>query len=558
MDKVQEIKSHFKYLKKIKDYWKDIWQDVADYVIPIREDLEGTKTPGALQGTKAYDSTAISALNMFADGLHGYMISPATRWFSLRLPRNLRQLENIPEVRIWIQDVQDCIYSAFQNSNFYTEMRSYFKDGGSIGTASLYFEEDMLSGKLMFTCLHPREGYIAEDRFGNIDTFFRKIKFTARQAKQSFGEENLSREIRNVLKSNPYYEFEFLHAVYPREDFDTRKLGSKYKRFASIWCEYNANNLLRESGYNIFPYMVWRYARSGNEVYGRSPAMFALPEIKGLNAIAKDMLGAAQLAVRPPYNIPVEMKDKVRLTPMGMNYYGADYNRRISPVTTGINFPVGIDREDKKRETIEKLFHIDFFMMLQRAEREMTATEIMERMGEKASVLSASIGDLTVVIDKIIDNVFAIEYEARRIPPIPEVLVAYGGQNIDIDYMGPLAQAQKRLFDTQPIRTGIELAAPILQIYPESADLINAEEMLKELLVSNGFPQTVLNTPEMIIELRRQRAAIQMNETKKLDMERFSEIIKKLSQATKNSKASGEDISAQLQQIMGGGAPANA
>lgn len=550
----QEIKKRFKYLETNRSYFDTgLWQDIADYVIPIREDLKGDRQPGQIRATKIYDGTAVSALNLFADGLHGYMISPSIQWFTLRLPRNFRQIENIPEVRMWVEDVQSDIYSAFQNSNFYSEMRTYFKDGGSIGTASLYMEEDIASGKLVFICLHPREGYMAEDKYGNIDTFFRKVKLTARKVSQQFNKKELSQPIQNALQNNPYQESEFLHAVFPRTDFDDRKITSTNKRYASIWCEYNTNNILRESGYDLFPYMIWRYMKSP-DVYGYSPAAFALPEIKGLNAISKDLLGAAQMTVRPPFNIPIEMKGKVRLTPFGMNYYGSDYNRKITPLNTGMVFPIALDREEKKREIINKHFHVDFFLMLQQAERQMTATEIMERMGEKASVLSASIGDLTTTIDMIIDHVFEIELKSGRIPPPPDILMEYGGANIDIVYMGPLAQAQKRLFETQGIRTGLELAIPLLAVFPEAVDLINADETLRELLISNGFPQTALNAPEKVMTIRQQKSDQQMQEGQKIDQERIVEVLKKLSQASKNAGgASGIQELTQL--LSGGGTP---
>lgn len=557
IDRIQQLQKHFSYLEKDRSVWdRGLWQEIADYVCPIREDLQTTDQKGKIQGTKTYDGTAVYAVNLAADGTHGYMINPATQWFTLQLPRNLRQIENDASVRRWVDDLQSIIFSAFQDSNFYSEMRTFLRDGFSIGTASLDIEEDLVTNKLCFTTLHPREGYIAEDRFGNVDTFYRKVKLTARQAVQKFGMENLSDPVKNAVKSNPFETFTFLHALFPRDDFDMRKLVATNKRFASIWIEFDGKKILRESGNNVFPRMVWRYFKSGNEVYGRSPAASALPEIKSLNAIAKDLLGAAQMAVFPALNVPSEMKGKVRLTPYGLNYIGSDYNRRITPVTTGMNFPVGEKWADKKEAIIEKHFHVDFFLMLQRAEREMTAREIVERMGEKASVLSASIGDLSVVLDKIIDYVFYLETEAGRIPPPPDILMQYGGSNLDIVYMGPLAQAQKRLFETQGIRLGLELAMPILQAFPETADQINFDSVLKALLISNGFPISSLNTPEIIESIRTARQQSQTEDKQKIDADLSAETLKKLSQARKNSpetfaKFEEEEAEAAEEEMMG-------
>ncbi len=536
LEKTQQLHKHFLFLERERSYWdKGLWQEIADYVCPVREDLQETSQQGKIQGVKAYDGTAIYAVNLAADGTHSYIMNPATQWFTLRLPRHLKHLEDEPSVRMWIDELQADIFAVFQNSNFYSEIRAFLRDGFSIGTASLDIEEDLASRKLCFTALHPREGYIAEDKFGNVDTFFRKVKLTARQAKQRFGIEKLSDPIKNAVENNPYQPFTFLHALLPRDDYDMRKLAATSKKYASIWCEFNGKKIVSEGGYNVFPRMVWRYFKSGNEVYGRSPAASALPEIKSLNAIAKDLLGAAQMAVFPPLNVPAEMKGRVRWAPSGLNYMGPDFNRKISAVHTGTNFPVGNEWMNKKQEIIEKHFHVDFFLMLQRAEREMTAREIIERMGEKASVLSASIGDLSVVLDKIIDYVFYIETEAGRVPPVPDILMEYGGSNIDIVYMGPLAQAQKRLFETQGIRLGLELAIPIISAFPESADLINWDEALKELLISNGFPQTALNSLETISAIRLSKQQAQLASQEKVEADLTADTMKKLAQAIKNA-----------------------
>ncbi len=533
----QEIKKRFTYLERLRNPWDTgIWQDIDDYVFSISLDLKDNKQAGKVETTKMYDGTAISAVNLAADGTHGYMINPATMWFNAKLPRELVRFENNPDVREWLQDgLQEGLYSAYRNSNFYSEMRTFLRDVFSIGHAVMYMEEDILSGKIVFTCIPTKEVYLAEDKFRNIDTCFRKVKLTARQVAQQFDKKNISQPILNALENNPYQEFTFLHAVFPRTDFDDRKITSVNKRYASIWCEYNSNNILRKSGYDIFPYMTWRYAKCSNSAYAYSPATFALPEIKALNAISKDLLGAAQLSVRPAMNIPIEMKGKVRLTPFGMNYYGSDYNRKISPINQGGQFPFALDREEKKREIIEKHFHTDLFLMFQRVKRQMTATETMERMGENAAVLAASIGDLTTTLDKINDYASYIEFRAGRIPSPPDILMEYGGSNIDIVYIGPLAQAQKRLFETQGIRMGLELAIPLLAVFPETVDLINADETLKQLLISNGFPQTAFNAPEKIMTIRQQKSDQRMQEVQKLDQERIAEVLKKLAQASKNA-----------------------
>lgn len=549
-----------KYLEDERMPWDTgIWQEVANNFNPLRENIRGDEPPGKKQGLLLYDGTPVSALNLFADGLHGAIIPPAVPWFVLKLPRKFRTLEDVPEVRIWLQEVQSGIYAAFANSNYYSEMRPFLMDGGSI-IATLTCEEDIANGRLIFKARHPGEGYIAVNKFGEVDTYHRKFKLTARQALQKFKNKELfSSKLLQALSDNgnPYTKFNFLQAIYPRTDFDDRSLSNRKKRFASVTLELSSDNkkgtdgeqpILKESGFSMFPVMVWRYFVTGSEIYPRTPCMFALSDAQTLQTMSKSHTRAGEIAADPAYNIPSEMAGRVRTGPHGMNYVGNDYTRIIKPVTQGGNYPLSIDREDKKREMIEKHLHVDLFLMLAQAQRQMTAEEIRERSGEKAVVLSAAIGNLSTVQDRTIDYVFIKELEAGRIPQPPDILIeAMGGSRLDTVYLGPFAQAQKRLFEKRGITEGLESIAPLAEIYPEVLDEINPSRTARELLDADNFPETALNTPEEKKALQEQRAIAQEQESRKVDSERQSEVIKNLSQAKKNS---GGDLASLAEELV--------
>lgn len=537
----KEIIKRQKQLEQIRQPWEALWQDIADYVIPRLSDIKGTEQKGQKKGTSVYDGTAISALELLADGLHGYLVSPAIQWFRLRMANRL--IEDIPEVKEWLQEVEKALYSAFQRSNFYEAMSEYFMDGGSIGTATIYTEEDIKNDRVVFSVRHPREIYISEDMFGTVDTVFRKFKLTARQAVQRFGKEILSDKLKYAAENSPDQEFDFIHAVYPREEYDGAKKNAENKPFASVYVQVDGSILASVGGYSSFPYSVWRWRKVSNEIYGRSPASDALVDILGLNQMSKTMLGAAQLSVEPPYNIPAEMRGKVRIIPHGMNYY-EDPGRVPFPVNTGINYPIGADREERKQNAIEQHFKVDFFLMLARAERRMTATEIVERMGEKAAVLGTTIGRLnTEALNPIIDRAFEIELNktTSTIQPVPEAILEFAGENIDVDYMGPLAQAQKRLFRTQGVMSSLERIMPIIQANPEVADIIDWDEVSREILDSYGMPQKAIRTKEDVEALRQQREQIQQALQMKEDLKDAAEGVKTFAEADKASEGKLSD-----------------
>ena len=219
--------------------------------------------------------------------------------------------------------------------------------------------------------------------------------------------------------------------------------------------------------------------------------MYALQDVKGSNVMSKTLLGAAQMSVDPPLNIPAELIGKVEWRPRGYNYF-ASADRQVSTINTNINYPIGRDSADTKQEMIEKHFFVDFFLMLANAERQMTATEVMEKQGEKAIILGASISRLNrESISRTIDLTFDILFRKGIIQPPPFDVEETDG-NIQIEYLGALAQAQKRMFSTQGIKAGIEVAAPIFQLFPETMDLIDADAATGLLLRGYGFPRTGL------------------------------------------------------------------
>lgn len=547
-----------RFLEQERTPWDGgIWQDVADNFNTLRENMKGFDLEGKKQGTKLYDGTPVGALNLFADGLQGAVIPQSVPWFSQKLPRKFALLEDVPEIRIWTREMQEGMYSEYANSNFYSEMNPFIRDGASI-IGTLTIEEDMVNGRLIFKARHPGEGYIAVNQFGEVDTYHRVFEITARQALQKFKDvTKFSQGLQSALEnnSNPYKKFKFLQAISPRTDFDDRSLSNRKKRFASLTIEFPPANqsigdthpILKESGFDVFPVMTWRYVVSGSEVYPRTPCMFALSDAETLQVMAKSHTRAGEIAANPWMIIPAEQAGRVRTGPGGMNYIGDDMDRIPKAGVQGGNYPISIDREDKKRDMIEKHLHVDTFLMLQQAQRQMTAEEVRERTGEKNVVLSASIGNLYSTFDRVGDFVYIKGVEAGRIPPPPDILIeAMGGERLDTIYLGPFAQTQKRLFEKRGIQDGLESIAPLAEVYPEVLDEINAPRTARALLRADDFPETELNTPEEKKAIQGSRVAAAEQEAAKVDSERQSEVIKNLSQAKKNA---GGDLGELAEQV---------
>ncbi|GAH00159.1 unnamed protein product, partial [marine sediment metagenome] len=275
-------------------------------------------------------------------------------------------------------------------------------DAGSIGTATLYIEENIKRGTEVYTAVHPREVFIAENMFGEVDTVYRKFKMSARQMVKKFSYEQVSSKVKTDSKEHPHEMHELIHAVFPNDERMFGKYTPKNKAFRSVYIESKSSeqgevgHVLRDSGYDILPYAVWRFRKNSDEIYGRSPAADALVEIFGLNQLGKSMLEAAHLSVAPALNVPQEMRNRVKISPHGKNYFD-DPKKVISPIISGIDYPIGIDQQERLQKLLEDKYRVQYFQMLTRlgaGKQRKTTEEIMSMKEEQAVLMGPQIDRL--------------------------------------------------------------------------------------------------------------------------------------------------------------------
>jgi len=545
VDKVQHVKNTLKNMKEIRAPREGVWNDIIDYILPGLESVDIVKqdTRGKRIGSKRYDGSGVSALQLFADGLFGYLVSPSIDW--LRLKTSQEELMDNADVRLWLQQVERHFYNLFQRTNFYESISTFFEYAPAFGFAALYSEEDDEKGQIVFHVFHPGEMFISEDKYGRVDTIYRECRIPAGTAVDMFGEKNVSDLLLRTAKENEFKKFEFVHAVYPRKDRYPQKKDAQNMPFASVWIESDSNSIVRESGYKQNPYHVWRF-KKGTTAYGRGPGEDALIEVMGSNEISKSLLKAAELSVEPPLNVPSELEDKVDITPSGFNFY-SDPQKVVTPVNTGINFPVGIDREEKIQQAIERHFKVEFFTLLSQYEgSSRTATEIIELQGEKAAVLGRPVNRLnTETLEPIIDRVFDMEFAAGRLPPPPPEL---SGARLEVDFRGPLAQAQKKLFEVQGLSHGLAQIAPVLEIKPEVEDIVDWDEVGRRILRANNFPVEAVQDKDIVKAIREARMRVQQQEAMQEDIEKAANTTETFAKA---DKATGNKLSKALEEAAG-------
>ena len=515
---LEDLERRFTDLKAMRQPWEPGWKEITDYVLPRRSfwDLEPGQE-GKKPTQKIFDGSGINALQLLVDGLQGYLISPSIRWYRLQMEDKSQQ--DIPGVADWLEEVEDILYAEFARSNFYEAISEFFLDAASIGTAAMLVEDDVTEKRILFSTRHIKECYIAEARTGMVDTLYREFWMTNRQMIQMWKKE-LSAERQTLAREQPFAKVKVRHCVYPRKDRQSGKADGGNKPWASVYIDHEKKVIIDEGGYESFPYLVWRWRKNSDELYGRSPASDAIQDILRINQVARTSLEARQLAVQPPMNIPMEMRGMERLVPRGANYY-TNPQALITPINMASNYPAAKDQEDDIREQIKETFRTKIFLLMEQlGEQAKTATEIRERQGEKAAVLGATIGRLnSETLIPLIDRVYAI-CNKNGILPLPPEALSEGGR-VHIEFSGPLYQAQKTFHQTQGVASALGFATAMAQIMPDSIDNVDEDELMRIGLDSNGAPQkTIRELPDVQARRKKRAEAMAAQQKAVMDLEK--------------------------------------
>lgn len=540
-EKILELTKRFGGLKEKRQLYEQSWQDVADYCIPGRANFADAVS---VDHGKAVDSTAIMSLRTLADGLQGYTVSPQITWLQLVAPtEELNQLHSVREV---LQQWERTVYHSLAHSSFYKSASEMIMDAASMGIAVMYCEDD--GDDIHFTVRHPKEIYIADSRHGIVDTVFRRYKMTARQMSQQWEEKDLPKRVVEAITSAPDTDFWVIHAVYPRVDGRSGKsIPREKKRYASVYYLDGSNEGISEGGYDEMPYAVWRWTVNSDEIYGRSPAIDALPEILGLNQIAESVIRTAQKHADPPLLASEQLRGRINLRPNGITYWESPEDSLQALNGIGGNFPIAEQIYRQKQQAVRDFFYVDFFLMLAgQNNRAMTALEVSERQAEKVVIMSSVIGSMEVeFLSPIVKRVFHILGRAGKLVEPPEELV---GSNdlFDAKYIGPLSQMQKRYYETQGIKSAMVEIGTSLQIFqdPGMLDNFKMDTIVRRLTEKAGLPQDMLQDEKRVAEMRKARAEVQAKQQQMAEMAQLGEATTKLGK--------GVDANSPLMSMMGG------
>jgi len=521
---VEIILQRYEQAKNRKRRTDNLRYEAGKYVWPsAKTQLRSSMPTGDEQPPfDLYDSTAIMAAYKMTSGIFSYLMPVGARWF--QFAASDYELNQDKFIQQWLSMSTAAVHKEIWRSNFQREMFIAIRSMIVFGTGVISVEE--IDGELIFKSHHIGSMVFDDNNKGEIDTAYRQISYTARQAMQEFGIDSLSKGIRKAIDAGKLEEkFEFVHVCAPNEDFSQFSLAATNKKIKSLYICINDKEIISLGGFDELPYLVLRFSRVPGEIMGNGPAIELLPEIKMLNRMKRTFIEASEKQVDPP----LIMEDDGVIGQPVTNPNGTIYIRPGAmvpqPLNTGVNVQLNAEIIAAQQQIVKEAFFNDLFQALAE-HKNMTATEVVQRVEEKIVYVSPATTSLqNETFDLLITRVLNLLIKAKVIEPPPQEL------GLEIIYQGRLALAMSNIQTN-----AIEATLAKWQPYAETTDVfanVDFDTSFRTSWLNSGAPAEGLTDYRKMLKEREEVKQMQQAQQQ-------AELAESASKAYRNVSKSAE------------------
>jgi hypothetical protein len=527
MSNVQHLNQRYEELKLLRSNLDSMFKDSQKFVRPNSNKFDHGYTTKQDDGSKElYDDTAVWCNQMFANGLASNLIPKSDRWFYLRV-QNKSQGSLTTEELSFLQACEDRIFHEFSlpQSQFYSSSHECFLDVGAYGTSPVQISE--VEGVINFRSRPLSDVFFDTDQYGTVDTVHYRCYKTARQLMQAFP------GIEDKRGFNPddsvHNKYELIYSIYPNTDKAAKKgsrIGKGRKYTVTYWCPKMPEPIL-ESGSSYFTFLVPRWSKLADEVYGRGPAFSCLSQIRALNKMVKEALTSAEYMNFPTLTAE---EDSIML-PMK---YGSRQimfhepgSEKPSPIMAGNQPQYVMQMIEMYRESVNRAFFVDQIIRQEKKERQ-SVLEIQDVRGQMLNQLAPLLNRMeSEYLSPAIEATFELLSRQNQLPEKPESL---DGATLEVAYSSPSSQSQfsSRLADISAFMKDI---APLAQVNPEVLQSLNEQKLFESYAKYRNLDPSVVKTADEVQAIKEQQANQQQEMQQMQAVPQVSGAIKDIAQA---------------------------
>ena len=243
----KELLKRYKELNRERHLWEEQWQEIADHLVPRKNQIITKRTRGDKVQKDRFASTPQHAHEILTANMQGTLTSRAFRWFDLRLASN-NPLNRDPEVREWLQNSGRSIWKAINESNFHSQVHEFYLDLTAFGTSCLIQEEkpgpELFNGLVFKT--YPIQSYVFEEGVdGSANAVAIEMMMTIDQLIERYGHTKIPQGLHDRAGKDPTKMFPVVWWVLPRRIRENKKQDSGNMPFASVHISVEGEKILK-------------------------------------------------------------------------------------------------------------------------------------------------------------------------------------------------------------------------------------------------------------------------------------------------------------------------
>lgn len=565
--KVDIILERFKKLKTQKQNLKPIYELISEYVYNRKYDGQGVPNSGLFVTEEIFDNTAQRANGIMSNVMVNNIWPNGPRTFACG---KTWDTPDTAKIKGWFEYVNAQMYSVMDNTRagLQTALDEYMLDQGAYGISGIYVEEVDHDNNVpvRYKAWNIKTMWVDEGPDGTIDTIFSEIKLTIRNAVKIYGLDNLPEKAKKEYDNGNLEEkITILHVIEPRLERNKDKAGVKDMPIASIHIDPVSKKIIKESGLEEMTIFVGRFSKVPGEVYGRSAAMIAMPDILELNAVKEAIGIATEKQLDPPLAVYDDGSlggGNVDTSAGAISVFSVtgriNAGKPIEPLYTVGELQSSYNYIETLKETINNTFYLDRLLDFNNEQR-MTLGEAQLRNALRGQSLGAFYArQENEVITPMINRTFNIllkrgrfgviqgsKEEAKLLAEgkepvyIPEEIVAkmFAGDDIyELTYLSPA----KRTMQSEELRGIMETANFAVGVAPvavEIMDNIDVDKLLERVAKLSGAPVDLLRDATTIKQIRDTRAKQQQEIAQMEHARQQSEIGRNVAQMNAMQKA---------------------
>tara|TARA_B100000029_G_scaffold117531_2_gene110742 strand:- start:8884 stop:10413 length:1530 start_codon:yes stop_codon:yes gene_type:complete len=476
-------KNLFKKAKEARARHEEEMSEAYSFTYPHRDIWRSMESN--TDRTKLYDMTAVHATSGLVSTILNLLIPQNQQWAYLDAREEVKKTI-APDVRQILDTTNKTIFKTLRSGNFYVAISEALQDCVIAGTGAIALYDPMTeNGEIDFMAIPTSQLYFLTNYKDEVETVFREHEQTQQFIYERYGY-NMP-ELEAPAKREPEKKIKVLECVH-------RPVGET----EMIYSVHIGKDMMcvEETFTPVNPFVIFRFGKTIQEVWGESPVRSALPHIRVANEVAKLILTQASWAGLGAWQVASDTTvnySNLQLNPGDV----VTVDSPLQPIPFAGNFNLTMATVEDQRESIRQMLFADTLLPPQQSPT-MTATEVQARQAEFYRRIGPHGLRLEQELLRPLIKTLVTKLQIRGL--VPEFVTDQG----TFEYV--VNSAVRKGTAMQTITRDLQLLQMVSQLGPDAIAQVDVAKLARNILREGDMSPDVIRDLREVEQMKQQMA----------------------------------------------------